>query len=144
MGWSDPELDGVFKIPQNREAIAYLRSRSPSAHSDLAEELIIAGKSMPKYSMYCPNGAACSYLFLHTRSHVIYAVAVGMSTLLLRMPKGQRAAPKSWKSQDANIGKEWLPFNPFNPDISPEAMRENLQSLCRQAYDYALELDPKT
>ena len=75
-----------FKIPANHAVIEYIRRANPFAHSDIGDLLITLAKRIPDTYYYCPSYRSCAYVVAHTKADVIFAVALGMLSIDVRLP----------------------------------------------------------
>lgn len=138
MVWDTNELLSRFTLPQNEEILAFLKNKHPSAHSDVAFELLEMAKGESSLASYGPDLAAYSYQFLHTEAGVICALAFGMDGLAFRLPLemvseavGEGAAPLG------EILLGWVAFNPFQPNEPTADTRARMKRWCRCALEFA-------
>ncbi len=133
---ADRDLAQRFPHPANARVIRYLQREEPwSAHGDLADELFLAARDLPGVSRYCPDPDAYAYWMLSTSNGVIFALAVGMSSLQLRLPEASAAAAKDGAARSADLGLDWLSFEVFGSDM-PRA-RARLAQWMRRAHALA-------
>jgi hypothetical protein len=141
MVWNTTELQKRFDRGENRGVIRYLEFHHPSAHSDIATELLRAAEGLPHRQWYCPDTNLYAYVLLYTPSGIIYALAVGMATLVFRLPaKSIQAALAEDGESFLEIGSEWVSFNPFQPDAPPTKTQAQMKHWCEIAYAYASAL----
>jgi hypothetical protein len=141
MAWDTATLKTRFNRPENGEVIRYLETHHPSAHSDVASELLDAAKGLPHLHWYCPDKWSYAYVFLHTPSGIIYGLAVGMRTLLFRLPQeGIPTALSEGGELCKELGPEWVSFCPFHPDIPRARMQAQMRRWCEAAYHHASSL----
>lgn len=141
MAWDTTELKTRFNRVANSAVIRYLESHHPSAHSDIASELTDAAKALPHRHWYCPDKWSYAYVFLHTPSGIIYGLAVGMSTLLFRLPQEKIPAALSGGGEPFHeLGPEWVSFYPFHPDVPRIQMQARMKQWCEAAYHHASSL----
>jgi hypothetical protein len=126
--------------PANREVIAYLERQRPSAHSDIATELLDAAAHLPARQSFCPDPAGYAYEALHLPNGVIYALAIGMGMLIFRLPE----PPQPLETNQTfrlfqEISREWWAVEMFRSgDISHD--RDMARRLCACAYRQAASL----
>src|SRR5205085_538805 len=136
MAWDVKELQ-TFIRPENYHVVRYLEEHHPPAHSDVAEELIIASKDVPDRRWHCPDGLNCSYIFFHTQG-VVYALAVGQTTLAFRLPEHRiTEALRTGGESFEQAGSGWVAFNPFRVEIPTIQMRADMKCWCEAAYEHA-------
>lgn len=114
--------------PRNAEIVRYLHGSSPSAHSDVTSEMILAAKGLRDVHSYSPDPRNYSYEVLHNSDSVVFCVAVGQSTLLLRIPPDAR--PQSLQpiaKPYPPLGPEWVAVPAFEPDIPLADWRKTLR-----------------
>ncbi len=136
--WDTTELKARFSGAENAAVVQYLEEQHPSAHSDVAEEMLIASEGIKDRHYHCPNGMQCSYIFLHTRDGVIYSLAVGMKTLGFRLPKQEvQNALAEGGEIFSELGDHWVSFNPFRVDEPTVKTRARMKRWCESAYRFA-------
>ena len=64
-------IDRRFVTPANADVLRFLRQGNPSAHSEVAEELIRSGASLPGVHHYCPDPARDAFVVLHLEDPTI-------------------------------------------------------------------------
>ena len=130
--WPGEELRQRFNQPENELLLRYLEKHSPHAHSDLGILILETRNRFEGVGVYGPNITACSYLFAHTQAGVAFALAVGMTSLVLRLPERHPETVPFEK-----IGPGWCEFNPFDPTrlnkLSADLVRELTASAFRHA-----------
>ncbi len=113
--------------PKNAEIVRYLHETSPSAHSDVTSEMILAAKGLRDVHSYSPDPRNYSYEVLHTSDSVIFCAAVGQSTLLFRIPPDKRPAELALHGKPfPPLGPEWVAVPAFQPDIPLPDWRKTL------------------
>jgi len=145
MAWSTTILLARFSLPQNRLVLDYLVRNHPSAHSDVVTEMLLAAEGIADKGgkdWFCPDPQQFAYCLLHTSGGVVFALAVGMSTLAFRLPEELREEALAEGAQAfPELGEEWLSFYPFDPETPTEVIRKRLARFCRAAYEHATSLD---
>lgn len=154
MFWNtDSLLKTCGNHPANREVIAYLTTQHPSAHSDIADELLnAAAASVPDADRrwFCPDTRSYAYVALHLPDNgkgdgVVYALAIGMQTLIFRLPEKQ-LPPDAVKQrllglfQEISADGDWLTIEMFRNGQSIDANRALARSLTESAYRWAKSL----
>ncbi len=120
--------------PRNAEIVRYLHATSPSAHSDVTSEMILAAKGLRDVHSYSPDPRNYSYEVLHTSDSVIFCVAVGQSTLLLRIPPDTRPKELGLHGKPFEpLGPEWIAVPAFQPDIPLAEWRRILNKFAKVA-----------
>ena len=133
---ADKDLAGRFCHPANAAVLAFLQQEHPwSAHDDLAEELFVAAQQIPEAESYCPDLARYAYVALHTKARVIFALAVGMNRLSIRLSEHGQTALSDGAMPSRNLGPEWYAFPVFTGDVS--ANRARIGRWLKVAYDLA-------
>jgi hypothetical protein len=90
---------------------------------------------------YCPNPQAYAYYFLHTQDNIIYALALGMKTLVFRLPSDARENVLSKGGElFEEISKEWISFVPFRNEEPLNTTRNEMAHWCQKAFEYASTL----
>ncbi len=141
MRWDTTALKTRFNRSENDAVIRYLETHHPSAHSDIASELLDAAQGLPHRHWYCPDKWSYAYVFLHTPSGTIYGLAVGMRTLLFRLPQAEMPAALAEGGEAyKELGPEWVSFYPFHPDIPRAQMQARMKHWCTAAYHHASSL----
>ena len=136
--------DERFKIPANRAFIEYIGRENPFAHSDIGDMLIRLGKPIPGAQYYCPSFSSLAYVVLHTKTNVIFAIAIGMLKIDFRLPPALVSkATGIGEGAHSYVGADWLSVRPF-PRGEPRAEVETrLNRWCEDAYQYAQTLAPE-
>lgn len=135
MTWS---LDPRLEIPENRDVLAFIRGHDPSAHSDVADALVTAAVDLPGVRSYCPDAHAYAYVALHTTAWRVFGLAFGQTGLVFRLPEnvhGDAFADRG--TLDADIGREWVAFQPFPVDERTQVTRARLRRWCKTAFEHA-------
>jgi hypothetical protein len=130
MSWN---IDERFRIPANKEILAFLERTHPSAHSDIASALLASAKGLGGVRNYCPDIHAYAWMALHTTDQRIFALALGMNTLAFRLPPDvSQEAIRSGGEAAPEIGNGWVRFQfGWNADLS---------RWCKTALEYAGQL----
>ena len=126
--WS---LDGKFRTQENEEVVAFIERKNPSAHDEVAGELINSAKGLPDVQWYCPDKWRYAYVVLHTRSNRIFGIAFGMSGLAFLLPAEMipEAVAVGGEIYPA-IGDQWILWQDNKP--------RNMTRWCKLAHDYAV------
>lgn len=142
MSQPDKEFDGVLNRPENTALITYLQRYQPSAHADMVDLLTHSADGLANVTFFSPDSDNYAYYLAHTQAGVIFAAAMGMSVLLFRLPK-QAVSGALAKGGEifAELGGNWITFNPFWPENHNEHRLHDLQHWCRLAYHHALVLE---
>jgi len=136
--WDTTELKARFSRMENATVIRYLELHHPSAHSDVAEEMLIAADRIKDRRCYCPDGSQYAYCFLHTSTGVIYSLAVGMQNLIFRLPEDEiPMALADSGEMFSEIGDHWVSFNPFRIDEPTARTRARMKGWCESAHRFA-------
>jgi len=135
MKWTVP---ANLRIPANAEAIAFLETTAPSAHSDVASALESAIRGLPGTSTACPDPAGYAWVAAHASGGQIYALAHGQSSLCVRVGAEQLEAALGDRGAPApEIGHDWVRFDPFAVDEPTPATRARLHRWCTVAFQQA-------
>ena len=119
----------------NRSVLRHIEGLS--AHSDIVEALGTALSPLGDVQHFCPDPAEYRYYVASTRG-VIFAVALGMSTIGFRLDERMRnRALVSGGVTFPECGPEWVSFTPFRADW-PQI---DLEFWARKAYVAARELE---
>lgn len=125
--------------PKNAEIVRFLHETSPSAHSDVTSEMILAAKGLRDVHSYAPNPRAYSYEVLHTSDSVIFCVSVGQSTLLCRIPPDKKPQGlEPYAVPFPPLGPEWIALRAFQPDIPLAEWRKTLRKTVALALESAV------
>ena len=120
----------------NRQVLNHIASLS--AHSDIAEALMMALKPLGDVQIFCPNWEQYRYVAASTKD-IIIALALGMDTIAFRLDERMRArALASGGAPYAECGKEWVSFTLFRNDWP----KVDVEFWARKAYTAARELVP--
>jgi hypothetical protein len=127
-------IDRRFFTPANHDVLRFLRERTPSAHPDVAEELVRAGAGLAGVRHYCPDPAGYAFVVLHRDDWTILGLALGQSVVAFRLP--QRLVPDAIGDggvADAALGPAWVRFEAW-PGHEPLAeSRRRLTRWCAAA-----------
>ncbi len=138
MGW---QLPSYLVRSSNAAITRFLEQTSPSAHSDVADELLLSADGLAGVSSYCPDFQNYAFLVVHTADNQIFGLAYGMKRLCYQVPSGFSAEVEADGGQVlAEIGFGWVCFNPFDSDQRTEELRKKGKKWCRIAYEHALEM----
>jgi hypothetical protein len=122
-------IDRRFVTPANADVLRFLRQGNPSAHSDVAEELIRSGASLPGVHHYCPDPARYAFVVLHLEDATIVGLAFGQSTLALHLPELRVAeAVRDGGTVAPELGPTWVRFEPW---ANHEPLAESRRRLTR-------------
>jgi hypothetical protein len=120
-------IDPRFDTAENAEVLAYLRRESPSAHSDVAEELARAGEDVPGLAVWCPEPASYAFVALHRTDGTIVGLARGMTGLSLRLPPERvDEAVREGATPDPALGSGWVRLAPWTGAEPLAASRRRL------------------
>jgi hypothetical protein len=127
-------IDQRFDTPANREVLRFLRDKNPSAHSDVADELVRSAAGIPGVEHYCPDPARYAFVVLHRRDQTILGLAWGQSALAFRLP-GQRIpdATRDCGTVEAELGPTWVRFEPWKDHEPLSESRGRLAHWCAVA-----------
>jgi len=137
MGWP---LDERFRVAENESVLRFIDRIDPSAHSDVATELLDAAEGLPEVQHYCPDLSLYAYVVIHTRTNKIFGLAYGMNGLALRV--GRKAVVQAVADggrAEREIDEEWISLDPFRVDEPTIATKARLRRWCEIAYRYANE-----
>lgn len=124
----------LLRHPANAEIVRFLQEQTPSAHGDLTSEMVLAAQGLRGVHSFAPMPATYSYELLHTDDGVIFAVAVGRSTLLLRIPSITPGSDlERYGAAFPPLGPEWVALSAFQPQISLAEWRAFLSRTLKQA-----------
>lgn len=128
-------FDRLQEKPYNRAICRFLLEVSPSAHSDLTEELESISALLPAHHIYCPNPARYAYLIRFTNSGNIFAAAFNMGDLLFNLPAEEfdRALADGGKRYQG-LPEDWFAFQAFGTAHSLRAKRQRLRHWCEIAF----------
>jgi len=137
--------------PANAPVLRYLAhgaavSAIPSAHNiddyvlrthpDLTEALERLG-----HTLRVPPGAAYGYAVLAAPGGVLFAIALGIATLGVRLP--ERAWPLALEFGAvpwAEPGDDWVRFDPWDADVPARQHTGDLRYFIELAFEHAREL----
>ena len=129
----DHPLPDALRKAVNDGVLSYVGGKS--AHSDIAEALANAVKTLGDVQHFCPNTAEYKYLVVSTQG-VIFGIAVGMSGLAFRLdPTFKERALRTGADDAPNIGRGWVSFTLFRSDWPAV----DLEFWARKAYVFARE-----
>jgi hypothetical protein len=118
----------------NREVINHIGGLS--AHSDIADALVTALKSLGGVQLFCPDWRQYRYVVASTKG-VIFALALGMNTIGLRLDERMKArALACGGMRDPECGNGWVSFTLFRDDWP----NVDLEFWARKAYVAAREV----
>lgn len=89
---ADQDLESRFDHPANRELIAYLKKKAPTASAELVAETMIAAAALKDDPSgagplsYAPDREGSSYLLLYAPSGIVYGLTEDEGRLVLRLP----------------------------------------------------------
>lgn len=125
------QIDPRFETPENAEVLDFLRRVGPSAHSDVAEELIRSADRLSGVSHYCPNPRNYAFVILHLPNFSIIGLAYGQSTLAYRLPESRIAqATQERASRASELGQGWFFFEPWSNNEPLRESRRRLAHWC--------------
>jgi hypothetical protein len=114
----------------------------PSAHSDVADELIRSARSLAGVSHYCPDPNRYAFVLLHLQDFSIFGLAYGQSVLGYRLPEGRIAeALHEGGSPALELGRSWVVFKPWSNYEPLEASRRRLARWCAIGMGFAPDTD---
>jgi hypothetical protein len=117
-----------FATRINRHVLDHIADLS--AHSDVAEALTVALKSLGDVQVFCPDPRTYRYVVAATKG-VIFSVAVGMNTIGVRLDERMKdRAMASGAVPYPECGDEWVSFTLFREDWP----KVDLEFWARQAY----------
>jgi hypothetical protein len=128
------QIDSRFDTPENADVLSFLRAHNPSAHSDVAEELLRSAEGVPGVAHYCPNRQAYAFVVLYVADSTIVGLAYGQSALAFRLPGArvtEACGQGGWPAED--IGPDWIRFEPWSDDETLRESRRRLALWCRVA-----------
>ena len=106
MGW---QLPSYLVRSSNAAVTRFLEQTSPSAHSDVADELLLSADGLAGVSSYCPDFQNYAFLVVHTADNQIFGLAYGMKRLCYQVPSGFSAEVEADGGQVlAEIGFGWF------------------------------------
>ncbi len=127
-------IDGRFDVEANADVMRFLRARMPSAHSDVADELVRAAADVPALHAYCPDTAAYAFFLLHRDDDTIVGLAWGQSGLAFRLP-GERLeeALRDGGRVADELGPDWVRLVCWTDHETLAESRARLARWCRVA-----------
>ena len=121
----DWKIDRRFDMQENSRVLAFLRANNPSAHSDVAEELIRSAEGVPDVAHYCPDRDRYAFVVLHLQDSTIIGLAYGQSGLAYRLPAPRTVEAErhgAWPADELWAG--WVHFSPWSDaETLPESRR---------------------
>jgi hypothetical protein len=128
------KVDTRFDTPANSSVLAFLRDTNPSAHSDVAEELLRSAEGIPGVAHYCPDSQSYAFVILHLADSTIIGMAYGQSALAYRLPHHLHAeACEQRACAAAELGPDWLRFEPWSDAEKLQESRHRLSRWCSVA-----------
>lgn len=128
------EIDTAFRTDANEAVVSFLCERSPSAHSDLVDELMFAAQDAPDSHLYCPDKANYAFFAVHRSDHTIVALALGMRQIVFRLPELLVTnALQDGGLPFPELGPEWVSFEPTSNNEPLKKSRQRLGRWCRLA-----------
>jgi len=130
-GWN---IDRRFDTAANASVLAFLRRTMPSAHTDVADELIRSARGLAGVRSWCPDPARYAFVVLHVADGTIFGLAYGQSSLGFRLSeeRGGEAAADGGRAAD-EIGPGWVRFEPWTGHETLETSRRRLARWCSLA-----------
>lgn len=129
---------GPLGIPANAEVLAWLRREDPSAHSDVASELLDAARGLGPVRSFCPDPAGYKWVALADERNRIFALAFGMSAVAFRVgAEGEERALAEGAVEAPELGEGWVRFTAYRPEERREEGRARLRRWCRAAREAA-------
>ena len=128
------KIDTRFDIPENESVLAFLRDANPSAHSDVAEELLRSAERIPGVAHYCPDSQSYAFVVLHLQDSTIIGMAYGQSALAYRLPDhlhAEACEQRAWTAEE--LGPDWLRFEPWSEAETLQESRHRLGRWCSVA-----------
>ena len=128
------EIDSIFSIPNNSAVLRFLVEKSPSAHSDLVDELRLAVQGLSDAHLYCPDKANYAYFAVHRSDHTIFALALGIRQIVFRLPN--LLIPKAIQDGGQafpDIAPQWISFLLDTNNEPIDESRRRLGYWCRKA-----------
>ena len=130
-----PNIPAELDISINRQVLKHIDGMS--AHSDVADALSVALKTLGDVQIFCPDWRQYRYVVASTKG-VIIALALGMNTIAFRLDERMKArALASGGVPYPECGNEWVSFTLFRDDW-PEV---DLEFWARKAYVAAREVE---
>lgn len=131
MAWP---IDESFRTDANAEVLRFLRQGSPSAHSDVAEELTRAASGIAGLRSWCPDPARYAFVVLHREDRTIVGIAFGQAGLAFRLPEDRIVeALRDGGSIAVELGPTWARFEPWTAHESLDQSRRRLARWCAVA-----------
>jgi hypothetical protein len=133
--WLIDVTDPRFFIAANEDVIEFIRRVNPFAHSDVGSLLLDLGKKIAGAHAYSPSYKQCAYVVLHTDASSIFAIAYGQRGLAFRLSLSSYATALADDGSPADdIGRDWIKFDPWNPNIPTAARQARLERWSAQAF----------
>ncbi len=120
MGW---QLPSYLVRSSNAAVTRFLEQTSPSAHSDVADELLLSADGLAGVSSYCPDIQNYAFLVLHTADNQIFGLAYGMKRLCYQVPSGFSS------EVEADGGRSWPKLGP-DGFVSIHSIHVSEQKIC--------------
>ena len=132
------KIDRRFDTPQNAQVLAFLHADNPSAHSDVAEELLRSADGVAGVDPYCPDLPHYAFVILHLEDSTIIGLAYGQSGLAYRLSDSRIAEAARAGAQPAEgLGSNWFLLEPWSDTETLQESRRRLAHWCRVAADAA-------
>jgi len=132
MAWKIP---ADWRTPENNAVVAYLEQASPSAHSDVADELCRAAAGLADVRTHCPASGHYAFVVLIDRDDRIFGLARGMRGLAFRLPEDALDEARADGGADCpDLGEGWMAFEPFDANEPTDRLRARLARWCAVAH----------
>ena len=125
------KIDSRFDTPQNTHVLAFVRANDSSAHSDVAEELLLSAEGVRGVAHYCPDPHRYAFVVLHLDDSTIIGLAYGQSGLAYRLPGPHVVEAErhgAWRA--AELGAGWVRFSPWSDGETLVESRRRLAHWC--------------
>jgi len=133
--WLIDMTDPRFIVAGNEDVIEFIRRVNPFAHSDVGSLLLDLGKKLDGARAYSPSYKQYAYVVLHTDASRVFAIAYGQRGLAFRLsPSSYAAALADDGSPAEDIGRDWVKFDPWNPNVSTAELHARLERWSAQAF----------
>lgn len=127
-------VDPRFHTPANSSVLRFIHREQPSAHSDVADELIRAAAGVAGLHHYCPDPSRYAFFALHLDDLTIVGLAFGQSGIAFRLPKSQvDEAIRDRGVVSPELGDGWIRFDPWPVDEKLAESRRRLARWCAVA-----------
>ena len=130
----DWKIDNRFDTPENAEVLSFLSTNNPSAHSDVAEELLRSAEGVPGVRYYCPDSKGYAFVVIHLEDSTIVGLAYGQSALAFSLPghlHAEACEQGGWAGEE--LGAGWIRFEPWSDSETLDESRRRLAHWCRVA-----------